>query len=71
VLYGPRGLHAFEIKHADRVRSEDTASLRLFLQDYPSAKCHLLYLGHEEYHEGGISVVPLEAALRNFAKITS
>lgn len=70
VLYGPRGIHAFELKHADRVRGEDTESLKLFLQDYPSAKCHLLYLGNEEYHEGGISVMPLEAALRRFVEIT-
>jgi predicted AAA+ superfamily ATPase len=71
VLYGPRGIHAFELKHADRVRSEDTASLNLFLQDYPTAKCHLLYLGNEEYYEGGISVMPLEMALRRFVEITS
>ena len=71
VLYGPRGIHAFELKHADRVRSEDTASLNLFLQDYPTAKCHLLYLGNEEHYEGGISVMPLEMALRRFVEITS
>jgi predicted AAA+ superfamily ATPase len=70
VLYGPRGIHAFEIKHADRVRIEDTKGLNLFLRDYPDAKCHLLYLGTEEYHEGGISVMPLENALRRFVEIT-
>ena len=69
MLYGPRGIHAFELKHADRVRSEDTSSLKLFLQDYPSAKCHLLYLGNEAYHEDGVSVLPLETALRRFVEI--
>jgi len=69
VLYGPRGIHAFELKHADRVRGEDTTSLKLFLHDYPSAKCHLLYLGNEEYHEDGVSVIPLETALRRFVSI--
>ena len=69
VLYGPRGIHAFELKHTDRVRTEDTASLRLFLQDYPEAQCHLLHLGTGDYHEGGISVMPLETALRRFVEI--
>jgi len=71
VLYGPRGIHAFELKHADRVRGEDTSSLKLFLHDYPSAKCHLLYLGNEEYHEDGVSVIPLETALRRFVRIVN
>lgn len=71
VLYGPRGIHAFELKHADRLRGEDTASLRLFLQDYPTAKCHLLHSGNEQYNEGGISVMPLETALRKFVEIVT
>ena len=71
VLYGPRGIHAFELKHADRVRGEDTATLSLFLRDYPTAKCHLLYLGTEEHSEGGISIVPLERALQRFVDIVA
>ena len=71
VFYGPRGIHAFELKHADRVREEDTHSLKLFSQDYPGAKCHLIYLGSEQYSEGGISVMPLETALRKFVEMTS
>lgn len=70
VLYGPRGIHAFELKHADRVRGEDLTSLKLFLQDYPGAKGHLLYLGSQEYNEAGVSVMPLEVALRRFVEIT-
>ncbi len=71
VLYGPRGIHAFELKHSDRVRSEDTSGLKLFLHDYPSAKCYLLYLGNEEYHDDGVSVMHLETALRRFVRIAS
>lgn len=69
VLYGPRGIHAFELKYADRIRGEDLTGLKLFLQDYPRAKGHLLYLGSKEYHEAGISVMPLEAALIKFVQI--
>ena len=68
-LFFDSGIHAFELKHADRVGGEDTTSLKLFLHDYPSAKCHLLYLGNEEYHEDGVSVIPLETALRTLVSI--
>lgn len=71
ILYGSRGIYAFELKHADRIRSEDTATLDLFLRDYPTAKCHLLYLGREEYREGGISIVPLDRALKRFLEIVA
>lgn len=71
VLYGPKGIHAFELKHADRVRGDDTTGLQLFLRDYPSAKGFLLYLGKEEYHQNGITIMPLETALRNFVKLVS
>jgi predicted AAA+ superfamily ATPase len=69
VLYGPRGIHAFELKHTARIRSEDSASLRLFLQDYPSAKCYLLHLGTESYAENEVSVLPLTQALTQFTAL--
>ena len=71
VLYGPKGIHAFDLKHDDRVRQEDTSGLKLFLQDYPSAKCHLLYLGNDEYFESDISIMPLETALKKLVAIIS
>jgi len=71
VLYGPRGIHAFELKHSTRVRSEDLAPLKLFRDDYPTARCHLLYLGNEEYTEGEITVRPLETTLVRLLEILS
>ena len=71
IFYGRRGIHAFELKYADRVRGEDADGLNLFKRDYPGAKCHLLYLGNEEYHAGEISVMPLENALRKLVEIIS
>lgn len=59
VLYGGRGLHAFEAKRTARLRGEDFAGLRAFAQDYPSARCTLAYGGTKRYHEGAIEVVPL------------
>lgn len=71
ILYGPRGIHAFELKHADRIRSEDLSGLKLFCKDYLTARCHLLYLGKEEYQDGQISVMNLENMLKRFVTLVS
>lgn len=63
VAYGPRGLHAFEIKRSSRFREEDLRGLRLFCADYPEARGHLLYGGTSDYRYGAIDVTPLDSAL--------
>lgn len=63
VLYGPRGLHAIEIKRSNRVTNQSLRGLKSFAEDYPEAKLHLLFLGtHKEYH-GNITAIPFEKAL--------
>lgn len=64
VLYGERGLHAFEAKRASRLRSSDYEGLRAFAADYPSASCTLVYAGTKAYDEGPIRVLPLAECLR-------
>lgn len=63
VLYGERGLYAFEIKRNARVRDDDLIPLRAFREDYPMAKSFLLHGGRERRHQDGIEVVPIEHAL--------
>lgn len=63
VMYGERGLHAFEIKRTARFRESDLAGLRLFLEDYPEARGHLFYGGARRYRFGSIDVLPLPRAL--------
>jgi predicted AAA+ superfamily ATPase len=63
VAYGPRGLHAFEVKRSARFREADLDGLRLFLADYPEARGHLLYGGTERLRIGEIDVTPLADAL--------
>jgi predicted AAA+ superfamily ATPase len=67
VLYGERGLLAFEVKRSARVRSQDLDSLRLFLQDFPEAKAWLLHLGRERRHEAGIEILPFVEGLEALA----
>jgi predicted AAA+ superfamily ATPase len=58
VLYGERGLRAFEVQRSSRVRPEDLAGLRKFLTDYPAARATLLHTGTRRWHESGVDVVP-------------
>ena len=58
VLYGERGLRAFELKMAHNVRPDDLRSLLRFRTDFPQAKAHLLYLGQRRWHDRGIEVLP-------------
>jgi len=69
VIYGPRGLHAFEIKRSSQVQTKALKGLKAFQEDYPEAKLHFLYLGkHKEYHDG-INAIPLEEALKLLPQI--
>ena len=71
VAYGERGLLAFEVTRAGRLRRQDGAGLRLFARDYPPAKRFLLYGGgRREYHDG-IEVWPLADAIRCLPSILS
>ena len=58
VLYGERGLRAFEVKMAQRVRPDDLRGLLRFHADFPQARAHLLYLGNRRWHDRGVEVLP-------------
>lgn len=68
VLYGKRGLHAFEIKHKRTVQAKDLRHLRQFQKDYPMAKCKLLYGGERCYQDQGIDIIPYQTALTELPK---
>ena len=63
VLYGSRGILAFEVKRSNRYTQRDFNGLRAFLRDYPMAHCFFLYGGEQERYENGIRVMPLKQAL--------
>lgn len=58
VLYGERGLRAFEVKMDHNVRPDDLRGLLRFRADFPQAKAHLLYLGNRRWHDRGVEVLP-------------
>lgn len=63
VLYGQRGIHAFEIKRKSVYTSKDIKNLKLFLRDYPMSKAYLLYGGDKRYFEDEIQIIPVHQAL--------
>ncbi|MFA6491400.1 MAG: AAA family ATPase [Candidatus Babeliales bacterium] len=65
ILYGPRGLHAFEIKRSSRVDSKALKGLKEFKLDYPEAKLHFVYLGSNKAYYDQITAIPLEIALKD------
>lgn len=69
ILYGERGLHAFEIKRTSRTRAADLDSLKLFLADFPMATAHLLYTGSRTSIESGITIRPIGEALQELPSL--
>ena len=65
VLYGERGLRAFEVKMTQRVRPDDLRALLRFRADFPQAKTHLLHLGNRRWHDRGVEVVPFVDCVTN------
>lgn len=69
VVYGEQGLWAFEIKHSQRITPRMLSGLKEFKEDYPMAKCYLLYMGHETLHLDNITVYPMDWALMNLPQL--
>lgn len=69
VVYGEKGLFAFEIKRKRVLAKSDLTGLSAFSTDYPMAKLYLLYGGeHDEYY-GNIHAIPYENALWQLREI--
>ena len=69
VLYGPNGLLAIEVKRSTRIQPRDTRSLREFRKDYPPARCFVFYGGPSPLYMDGVTVLPVEHALRDLHRI--
>jgi predicted AAA+ superfamily ATPase len=69
VLYGTKGFFAFEIKRTSKINSSMLRGLKIFLSDYPQAKCFFIYQGKHNIHEGKIEIVTAEWFLSHLADI--
>jgi len=67
VLYGTRGLRAFEIKRTGKISKPMLSGLKAFLNDYPMAKAYFIYGGKRYMRQDGIEVIPMADALKSEA----
>ena len=69
VLYGEKGIIAFEIKRSKQISSSDLKGMRLFLEDYPEAKCYALYGGSQKRYFGQITALPFIEAVKSLPSL--
>jgi predicted AAA+ superfamily ATPase len=69
VLYGPKGIFAFEIKRTRSLSSKDIKALSAFQEDYPEAKIYILFGGMRKEYYGNITVIPFQEALKELPNI--
>ncbi|MCH9643831.1 MAG: AAA family ATPase [Gammaproteobacteria bacterium] len=65
ILYGEKGLLAFEIKRREKINKNDLKGLLLFKKDYPVAKCFMLYGGQDVYTDHDIQIIPIHVFLKS------
>jgi predicted AAA+ superfamily ATPase len=65
VLYGPKGIFAFEVKRSSRIRGGELDGLKSFLKDYPMAKAFFISGSQEVRLIDGIQTVNIEDFLKN------
>ncbi|PIV53355.1 MAG: ATPase [Elusimicrobia bacterium CG_4_10_14_0_8_um_filter_37_32] len=71
VMYGEKGILAFEVKRAGKVSSQMLAGLRSFLRDYPMAKAYFVYGGDKYMREGNIEIIPIKNLLKTLPEVLS
>lgn len=71
VLYGNKGLKAFEAKRTAKISSTMFKGLKAFLKEYPSAKAYFLYGGGRRLREGNIEILPMQMALKELPTLLS
>lgn len=71
VLYGDKGIKAFEIKRTGKISSSMLKGLRAFQKDYPGAKLYFIYGGERVLRDGDIEIIPIRYALKELPGILS
>lgn len=69
VLYGPKGLLAFEIKRKANIQKNDLKGLLAFSTDYPEAKSFVFCSTNREEYRNNIKILPLENAFEELGTI--
>ncbi len=71
VLYGEKGIFAFEVKRTGRISKSMLKGLNSFLKDYPMARAYFIYGGERYMREEAIEIIPLSDILKKLPEILS
>src|SRR4030042_2597888 len=71
VLYGNKGILAFEIKRIAKVSSSMLKGLKAFQKDYPQSKAYFVYGGERIFRDGDIEILPIKDTLGKLPEILS
>lgn len=71
VLYGDKGILAFEVKRTGKVSSAMLRGLKSFLKDYPMAKAYFIYGGERRMRQDTIEIIPMDDILKELHVILS
>ena len=69
VAYGGDGLYAIEVTRSRTVRPADLRGLKQFKNDYPMARCLLLFGGDRREYRDGLELLPVDDALADPASL--
>lgn len=69
ILYGERGIKAFEVKSKNHIHSSDIKGVKTFLADYPESKGYIIYGGDKKMYRDNIEILPMEMALKTLPEI--
>lgn len=69
VLYGNRGIRAFEIKRTGKISPSMLSGLKSFLKDYPMARAYFIYGGKHYRREDKIEILSMEDAIKQLPNI--
>jgi len=71
ILYGDKGLKAFEVKRTKRVSRRMLSGLMSFSRDYPMAQAYFIYGGNRYMRKDNIEIIPVTDVVKNLSAFLS
>jgi len=71
IVYGKKGIRAFEVKRTGRISSETLRGLKYFSKEYPQSRNFLIYGGKRKMRDGNIEIIPMEDSLKHLPELLS
>jgi predicted AAA+ superfamily ATPase len=71
IMYGEKGILAFEVKRTGKVSGSALAGLKSFKKDYPMAKAYFVYGGNKYMRDGDIEIMPINDLLKRLPEVLS